>query len=99
MRAWKSGIVIMLLVSLILAGCTGSKNDGQGNASPSPSPSASTNTNSPAPPAAEKLTLKWFVNGSNNYALPAKDKDFIKKTIDEKFNVDQRCRNGLEIQK
>ncbi|WP_409341691.1 hypothetical protein [Paenibacillus sp. MBLB4367] len=85
MRAWKTGITGTLLISLAVTGCSSTKNDDKGAASSSPSASGSA---SPAPAKSEKLTLSWFVNAPNNYALPPKEKDFIKKAIDEKFNVD-----------
>ncbi|RAV22007.1 extracellular solute-binding protein [Paenibacillus contaminans] len=85
MRAWKTGITGTLLVSLAVTGCSSSTKE-NGAASSSPSPSGGATSSEPA--KGEKLTLKWFVNAPNNYALPSKDKDFIKKAIDEKFNVD-----------
>lgn len=86
MRAWKTAVAGALLLSLAVSGCSSStKNDGKGATSPGPTAPGSAST---AQAKGEKLTLKWFVNAANNFALPAKDKDFIKKTIDDKFNVD-----------
>ncbi|PYI57437.1 extracellular solute-binding protein [Paenibacillus flagellatus] len=35
----------------------------------------------------QKLDLRWFVFSPPNANLPSADKDFVKKTIEEKFNV------------
>lgn len=53
----------------------------------SPSPSA---TNEGAKPQKEKLSLRWMVASYSmaNSTLPSAEQDFVKKAIEEKFNVD-----------
>jgi putative aldouronate transport system substrate-binding protein len=76
---------VLLATALIAAACS-SKSDGGTNASPSVSAKAG---ESPAASVKkEKLALTWFVNAANSSQLPAADKDFVKKAIAEKFNVD-----------
>ncbi|MFD0714510.1 hypothetical protein [Paenibacillus sp. GCM10027626] len=91
MKAWMTGAAAMLAISLV-TGCSSStgsnaeKNAEKETNTPNNTP---TKDNAPKDTAtSEKLTLKWFVDAPNNYALPGKDKDFIKQAIDEKFNVD-----------
>ncbi len=72
----------VLVASVLLAACS-TKEEPKPAASGSPS-------GSPAATAAkkEKLSLRWFVPAPANSTLPSADKDFVKKLIDEKFNVD-----------
>ncbi|GIP34800.1 hypothetical protein [Paenibacillus sp. J2TS4] len=84
---------LMLLCSLFLIFLLAACNSDKGANGTTP-PADSTNTDKDGnkgqaeDPNAKKLTLKWFVNGSNNSNLPPKDKDFVKQVIEEKFNVD-----------
>jgi putative aldouronate transport system substrate-binding protein len=72
----------VLVASVLLAACS-TKEEPKPAASGSPS-------GSPAATAAkkEKISLKWFVTAPANAVMPSADKDFVKKLIDEKFNVD-----------
>lgn len=40
------------------------------------------------PAAPQKVSLKWFITAPANSTLPSADKDFVKKAIEEKFNVE-----------
>lgn len=77
-------LAFILLFSLSACGKTDGGNAGSATAGSGQTSgdSGKGDTNS------KKLTLKWFVNGNNNDQLPPKEKDFVKKYIDEKFNVD-----------
>ncbi|MDF2651000.1 MAG: transporter substrate-binding protein [Paenibacillus sp.] len=84
-----SAVACALAAVLVLSGCT--KSD--------PEPSASS-TASPAPvsaaPPKEKLTLNWMTfTPTNNSKLPDASKDFVKKTIEEKFNVTLNIEYGV----
>ncbi|MDF2647546.1 MAG: transporter substrate-binding protein, partial [Paenibacillus sp.] len=84
MKTSKLGLVL-IMGALSLSACSSETKPTPGDASSSPqasSPSAS------AAQQKEKLKLNWFVNGPNNSILPSKDQDFVKKVIEEKFNVD-----------
>ncbi|MFK7693795.1 extracellular solute-binding protein [Paenibacillus sp. HJGM_3] len=84
MKALKMVSTVMA-VSLLTVACSSKE-----EASPSATPSASSGTStSTAKPTKEKLNLKWFIgsNGIANSTLPSADKDFVKKAIEEKFNV------------
>lgn len=92
MKVVKTSSTLLLLCSLVfilfLTACT--SDSGPNETAP---PTGSTNTEQggnegQSDPNGKKLTLKWFVNGSNNSSLPARDNDFVRKTIEEKFNVD-----------
>lgn len=67
---------VSLAAALMLTACGGGSSD-----------SKSSNGDSKGT-AKEKLELKWFINAPNTAKLPPVDKDFVKKIIDEKFNVD-----------
>ncbi|MDF2668338.1 MAG: hypothetical protein K0R67_644 [Paenibacillus sp.] len=72
----------VLVASVVLAACSTKEEPKPGSTtSPSGSPAATAATK-------EKLTLKWFIPAGANSNLPSADKDFVKKKIDEKFNVD-----------
>lgn len=87
MEKWKQIVATMSVLSVVLSGCG---SGGDKDVKPTPSPSSGTSgttaaTSTPRP----KLTLNWFVTTvDNNSSLPSADKDFVKKVIDEKFNVD-----------
>lgn len=72
----------------LLAACSAS------TPSESPSPSASTSDPSASPsdtpeanPYETKYDIEFFVPTGNGGSIPTGDSDFVKKTIDEKFNV------------
>ena len=75
-------------VAVLATACSGNNNNGN-EASPAPS-SGSSASGSPSASAAqtEKLKLNWYVIASADAQLPKGDADFVKKAIDEKFNVD-----------
>lgn len=72
----------VMVASLVLAACS-TKEEAKPSTSPSGSPSGAA-----TPAKKEKISLKWFITAPANAVLPSADKDFLKKTIDEKFNVD-----------
>ncbi|MDF2651655.1 MAG: transporter substrate-binding protein [Paenibacillus sp.] len=74
----KKSLILLLAASFGLSSCESS--DG-GTARNGSTPGLSVN-------GKQKLTLNWFVNSTNDPRLPSGDQDFVKKTIDEKFNVD-----------
>lgn len=76
MKTFKVLGAVMLAGSLVLTAC-GAKDD--------KTPEASGNGSDAG--ANEKLSLSWFVFAPANASLPSADKDFVKKTIEEKFNV------------
>ncbi|WP_127583178.1 extracellular solute-binding protein [Paenibacillus koleovorans] len=78
---WKVWTSLALAVT-VLSAC--GSNEGSGSASPSVSPSAGA---SAKPAQKEKLELKWFIDGPASSQLPGAQDDFVKKTIEEKFNV------------
>ncbi|MFD2333495.1 hypothetical protein ACFSR7_29900 [Cohnella sp. GCM10020058] len=71
--------------SLLLSACGNNDNDASSSSSASP---ASSGSSSSSAPAAAKLKLNWYVIASADAQLPKGDADFVKKAIDEKFNVD-----------
>ncbi|MFK7691563.1 hypothetical protein [Paenibacillus sp. HJGM_3] len=77
MKKWFNTTVALTVAAAVLAACSGS-------GEPQSSPEASASQTG----AQEKLKLDWFVMGPVTSTLPPADKDFIKKTIDAKFNVD-----------
>lgn len=91
----KKLVVIGLAATIVtLTGCSDSK-----TTTSTSTPTGSTNASATAKP--EKLTLNWSVISGNlaNVNLPAADKDFVKKAIEEKFNVDLKIdymMNGKE---
>ncbi|WP_127581569.1 hypothetical protein [Paenibacillus koleovorans] len=79
-------VIVMSTVSILLLSACGGKEEEKGTASPgaSSNPSAA-----PATPAKEKLTLNWMISvPTAASSLPSRDKDFIRQTIEEKFNVE-----------
>ncbi|MDF2814630.1 MAG: transporter substrate-binding protein, partial [Paenibacillus sp.] len=72
--------------ALIVSAC-GNK-EGSNTASPTPA-GTSAATGTPKAPAKEKLSLNWMIGvPTTTSSLPSADKDFIKKAIEEKFNVE-----------
>lgn len=82
----------VLVLSLALSACSsGNNNNTSGPSAPSSQPAASesASTEASAEPASEKLSLNWFVWVNDaNANLPDSGKDFVKATIEEKFNVE-----------
>ncbi|WP_127586665.1 extracellular solute-binding protein [Paenibacillus koleovorans] len=77
-------IALSMATALVLSACGGK--EGNGTASPSPSSGASV---APSAPTKEKLTLTWMIGvPTPSSSLPSGDKDFIRKAIEEKFNVE-----------
>ncbi|MNI08340.1 Lipoprotein LipO precursor [compost metagenome] len=76
---------VIITSSLVLTACGGAKEGA--SSSPSVSPSAATSTTTTPAASKEKLDLKWNVIADASFQLPAADKDFVKKAIEEKFNV------------
>ncbi|TYP76386.1 extracellular solute-binding protein [Paenibacillus methanolicus] len=75
------GIAALMLLAACSNGNTGGEKSAEGNA-------GETGGNEPAKPA--KLELNWSVanNMLANVTLPSADQDFVKRAIEEKFNVD-----------
>ncbi|GAA3400310.1 hypothetical protein ACFFNY_16755 [Paenibacillus hodogayensis] len=84
-KAAKLAIAFLLGSSLTLSACTGSGTKQPEQTGESAKPSA---TAGGTESRKEKLTLQWYVPAPPNTNLPAPDKDFVKQTIDKKFNVD-----------
>ncbi|MDF2669395.1 MAG: hypothetical protein K0R67_1701 [Paenibacillus sp.] len=85
-------VVSSLMLSLTLAACTSKTQE------PTPASSASPQKNNPQATATvnqEKLTLNFFLYGANNATLPAGDTDFVRKAIEEKFNVQLNVQNMI----
>lgn len=74
--------VLGLAVMIALTGCASGEKTTNETATASPDEAGS--------PESTKLSLNWSVaNGAlANVTLPSADKDFVKKMIEEKFNVD-----------
>ncbi|MDF2668530.1 MAG: transporter substrate-binding protein [Paenibacillus sp.] len=86
MKKRLSQVIALSMAAALIASACGTKEETK---SASPTPSASTGASaSPTVAPKEKLTLNWMITVPNNNAkLPAADKDFVKKKIEEKFNV------------
>ncbi|MDF2668249.1 MAG: hypothetical protein K0R67_555 [Paenibacillus sp.] len=83
---FKTLVPALLVFSLALSACSSGKSNetapnGAANASSSPSPSAAKK---------ERLPVKMFISSLNASSVLPTDasKDFVKKAIEEKFNVD-----------
>ncbi|MDF2814629.1 MAG: transporter substrate-binding protein [Paenibacillus sp.] len=81
-----SQIVALSMVSAMVVSACGAKEETPtSSSSPSKSPGSSS---APTVAPKEKLTLNWMITvPTNDSKLPAADKDFVKKKIEEKFNV------------
>ncbi|NOU66653.1 extracellular solute-binding protein [Paenibacillus sp. LMG 31461] len=82
MKTLSKVTTLLLASSLVLVACTSSKEE----ASSSPTNTAATTSSSPDAKK-EKLDLSWMVIADASAQLPSADKDFVKKAIEEKFNV------------
>lgn len=89
MKKLNASITLLLLSSAVLSACSGKES---GN-SPSPEGSAgnspgSTAASSAAPDKSKRETIEIYSYTQNaNASLPAGESDFVKKAIEEKFNV------------
>ncbi|WP_158560742.1 extracellular solute-binding protein [Paenibacillus contaminans] len=86
MKTFSKVTSVLLASSLVLAAC-GSKEE---KPSTSPAPSGGASASPGAANNKEKLTLNWMVIADATYQLPAADKDFVKKAIESKFNVEMK---------
>lgn len=77
----KKALLGSLAVTLLLSGCS------DNNSSTKP---AETGT---VAPSSKKLTLNWFIVADSNAQLPSVDKDFVKKAIEQKFNVELKLQH------
>ncbi|MDF2651907.1 MAG: transporter substrate-binding protein [Paenibacillus sp.] len=93
MKKWlKTTAAVSLTTTLILSACgkTEDNKPADGTASPSNTPAATATT-----PVKEKLALTWTTYSTDaNAVLPSADKDFVKKKIEEKFNVTLKLEYG-----
>ncbi|RAV19002.1 extracellular solute-binding protein [Paenibacillus contaminans] len=85
MKSIKIGSAALLSLALVLTACSKEKETDTpakqtGGASQSPSADVK--------PQKEKLSLNWLVHVQANTNLPEAGKDFVKKKIEEKFNVE-----------
>ncbi|WP_127585629.1 extracellular solute-binding protein [Paenibacillus koleovorans] len=87
MKLMKTLLITSVISSLALTACsTGGKETS--NSSPSPSGQVASAT-----PKLEKLKLNLFLYGANNAVLPSVQDDFVRKQIEEKFNVELNVQN------
>ncbi|MDF2652297.1 MAG: hypothetical protein K0Q73_8102 [Paenibacillus sp.] len=73
------------LVAAVLVAC--GSNDGKSTADPTPAASPSTTAGASTAPTRAKLDLKIMIDSNPNAQLPSEANDFVKKAIEEKFNV------------
>ncbi|MFC3800727.1 hypothetical protein [Cohnella sp. GCM10012308] len=85
MKRTSAILASLTAASLLLSACGNNDNDASSSSSASPSSSGSSSSSAPA---AAKLKLNWYVIASADAQLPKGDADFVKKAIDDKFNVD-----------
>ncbi|MGG1517265.1 hypothetical protein ABE504_17775 [Paenibacillus oryzisoli] len=81
----KKWLVIAMTTMVALTAC--SKDDPSATGTPGSTGNSAKTTEAAKQP---KLSLNWSVTSAflANVTLPSADKDFVKKTIEEKFNVD-----------
>ncbi len=85
---WKA-LTTLTLAAVVISAC--GSNEGTSNSSATPTPtSAKTDGAATAStaPQKEKLDLRIMIEGPANAQLPGNADDFVKKTIEEKFNVE-----------
>jgi len=89
-------LFLCLALSLVISACTsgGSGTQPSNNSTTPPSGTGQQSQNPPAStpdpqsnPNAEHLELNWFISSPPDAILPEGDTDFIRKAIEEKFNV------------
>lgn len=78
MKTLKVMGAVMLVSTMVLSACGTKKEEAKGPDASGGAGSASAN---------QKLDLRWFIFAPANASLPSADKDFVKKKIEEKFNV------------
>lgn len=74
-----------LAVTLLLSGCS---DNNQTTKTADPTPGTATST-----PTSKKLTLNWFIIADSNAQLPSLEKDFVRKAIEQKFNVELKLQH------
>ncbi|MDF2669819.1 MAG: hypothetical protein K0R67_2125 [Paenibacillus sp.] len=77
---------VLTSATLALAVLSACGDSGSTNTS-SPTPAGTGTANASAKPTKELLNLRIMIDGPANATLPKGDEDFVKKTIEEKFNV------------
>ncbi|GIP33355.1 extracellular solute-binding protein [Paenibacillus sp. J2TS4] len=86
----KSGLVFLTLILLLVA-CSSHQ---PSESSPQPDNITGTSDEDVGQTGEgakkEKISLNWFVTSQPNTNLPDGDKDFVRKTIEEKFNVEMK---------
>lgn len=80
-RSGAVGMAVMMSVMLMLSGCSDAKKEATGT-------TATPDSTASGKPEKKKLSLRWNVIAPQNATLPSADKDFVKKAIEEKFNVE-----------
>ncbi len=83
-RFKKLKVLSSVTLSLVVLSACGT-NDNSGTTDPTPT--GSTSTTATAQPAKERLNLSIMIDGNPNAQLPPEADDFVKKAIEEKFNV------------
>jgi ABC-type glycerol-3-phosphate transport system substrate-binding protein len=86
LKMLKSGLALVTLTSVLLSACGGKDNSSASN-SPIPSSSQGAEGSKNVKPM-DKLALNWFIPAPANANLPNNGKDFVKKKIEEMFNVE-----------
>ncbi|TMV51448.1 hypothetical protein FE783_06630 [Paenibacillus mesophilus] len=82
-KQFKQLAVLTVAAALVLSAC------GKAEQKPSSDSGSSTDPSKSGEQKKEKLSLYWMTAvPTNSSNLPSGDKDFIKKTIEEKFNVE-----------
>ncbi|WP_169081733.1 extracellular solute-binding protein [Paenibacillus sp. PL91] len=83
----KKMLLLALATMFALTACSNANGNNKETNAPGTTNGTPSETE-PAKPA--KLSLNWSITGVNlaNVTLPSADKDFVKKAIEEKFNVD-----------
>ena len=95
--SWRKGAavpVLLLCVVLLFSACSNRGNEStaqpESKESGSSAPPTAAAQQSEPSPFAEKLTLNWFIPSPANAYLPEGDLDFVKKAIEDKFNVEMK---------
>jgi len=90
-------IVVLLALCVAVSACSGGGNNGANSANGGANGGETSGGGSENGDGADNgggaqerphLKLNWFVHSSADAILPTGDQDFIRKTIEEKFNVD-----------
>ncbi|MCQ6559434.1 extracellular solute-binding protein [Paenibacillus mendelii] len=84
MKRYSAILIGLLALSLIISACGNNNGNGNNNGGSASTDAGSGNKGT----VEEKVKLNWFVTASADAQIPKGDLDFVKKTIDEKFNVD-----------